>query len=62
MVAMAFEMFMAQPETAGPMGFNDQGFWEPTRWEDPEGVCCMPGMACWTGSFANAAGRAQLET
>lgn len=22
----------------------------------------MPGMACWTGSFANAAGRAQLET
>lgn len=21
----------------------------------------MPGMACWTGSFANAAGRAQLE-
>jgi hypothetical protein len=26
-----------------------------------EAVCCMEGMDCWTGAFANTAGRAQLE-
>jgi hypothetical protein len=61
MVAVAFEMYMDQPEEV-KLGFNDAGFWEPTRWEDPEGVCCMQGMSCWTGSFANAAGRARLES
>lgn len=35
----------------------------PERWvPEPWGyeVCCMPGMACWTGDFANAAGRAEI--
>jgi hypothetical protein len=36
---------------------------EPERWYphpfDWE-VCCMPGMSCYTGDFANAAGRAQI--
>lgn len=45
----------------GPGGSADgslPGFWEPPRFD--EAVCCMPGMDCWTGEFANAAGRAGL--
>jgi hypothetical protein len=38
---------------------TDTGFWEPPRFETE--ICCMPGMACWTGAFANAAGRANIE-
>jgi len=34
------------------------GFWEPPRFD--EEVCCMKGMDCWTGEFANAAGRAAI--
>jgi hypothetical protein len=59
MVEMAFNMFMDTGPEEGPKGFNDQGFWEPSRWETA--VCCMQGMDCWSGAFANAAGRAQLE-
>lgn len=41
--------------TEGPA---DPGFWEPPRFTDA--VCCMEGMECFTGEFANAAGRAKL--
>lgn len=46
-------------------GSSDQGgdlanfYFEPEPWT--EAVCCMEGMECWTGSFANAAGRGVLE-
>lgn len=59
MVGKVFEEFMDLPTDDGPTGFNDAGFWEPSKWETA--VCCMPGMDCWTGAFANAAGRGQLE-
>jgi hypothetical protein len=65
-VASQFEAYMAAGAGAvnggGPGGSGgpgtDAGFWEPPRFE--EAVCCMPGMACWTGDFANAAGRTKL--
>lgn len=60
-VAAQFEAY----RDAGAVGGNDKeqggkegGFWEPPRFE--EAVCCMPGMPCWTGDFANAAGRTKL--
>lgn len=65
-VAVQFEAYMADgegamgPGTAGPgtSGPGETGFWEPPRFE--EAVCCMQGMPCWTGDFANAAGRSKL--
>jgi len=43
----------------GPGGdAGSEGFWEPPRFD--EAVCCMPGMDCWTGDFAAAAGRASI--
>lgn len=33
--------------------------WKPERWDYE--VCCMEGMPCWTGDFANAAGRGAIE-
>jgi hypothetical protein len=68
MVGKQFEGYMA----AGAGGMNgdstatgpgtdpnaDTGFWEPPRFDTE--ICCMPGMACWTGDFANAAGRASI--
>jgi hypothetical protein len=44
----------------GPGGSSgsDTGFWEPPTFD--EAVCCMPGMECWTGDFANAAGRTRI--
>jgi hypothetical protein len=48
----------------GMMGGDDNyemgtGGWGPELFKDA--VCCMEGMDCWTGAFANTAGRAQLE-
>lgn len=60
-VAMQFEMFMDLTGGAAG-GTTDGGFtgwWEPKPWE--EAVCCMDGMECWTGKFAAAAGKANLE-
>jgi hypothetical protein len=62
-VAAQFEAYRAAGSGAVGGNGKDQGgkeggFWEPPRFE--EAVCCMPGMACWTGDFANAAGRAKL--
>lgn len=58
-VGYQFEEFMA----AGAIGGNDGPavdpfFWEPTVFE--KAVCCMPGMKCWSGDFANQAGRQSL--
>lgn len=56
-----FEAFMHHStEGAGGHGGDttETGFWEPPRFE--EAVCCMPGMPCWTGDFASAAGRAKI--
>lgn len=62
-LAVQFEAYTAAGAGAaggsgsGP-GSDEPGFWEPPRFD--EAVCCMPGMDCWTGDFANAAGRAGL--
>jgi chromosome segregation ATPase len=54
-----FSAFVKSTETEGHKGDTaDAGFWEPPRFE--EAVCCMPGMPCWTGDFASAAGRAKI--
>lgn len=57
-VEYAFEMFMEGIDTGAsttPAIIED---WQPEPFA--EAVCCMKGMDCWTGKFANAAGRAQL--
>jgi hypothetical protein len=56
-VGMQFEQF--RDSKGGKGGAGDLGFWEPKAWN--KAVCCMDGMDCWTGKFANAAGRANLE-
>lgn len=62
-VAKQFEAYMAV-SGGGSAGGDDRdpgsdtGFWEPPTFD--EAVCCMPGMDCWTGDFANAAGRAKI--
>jgi hypothetical protein len=62
--AAQFEQFLSAGEghsdEYGP-GFGTGGdyfFWEPVVWN--KAVCCMPGMDCWNGDFANKAGREQL--
>jgi hypothetical protein len=66
-VSMQFEAYMQEGEGSmgpgtgggpGTSGPGETGFWEPPRFE--EAVCCMQGMPCWTGEFANAAGRSKL--
>lgn len=44
------------PGTEGPV--VDPFYWEPKTFE--KAVCCMPGMECWSGDFANTAGRQSL--
>ena len=46
---------------SGPSTGLELGYWEP---KEPftEAVCCMEGMDCWSGSFANDAYRGQLES
>jgi hypothetical protein len=59
-VSYPFEEFMA----VGAIGGGHEGpvtdelFWEPKTWD--KAVCCMPGMKCWSGEFANQAGRQSL--
>lgn len=62
LVSNAFESFQASQgiSSSGPSSGPALGYWEPKeRFE--EAVCCMEGMECWSGQFANAAGRGQLE-
>lgn len=40
-------------------GKDDTAGWAPERFE--EAVCCMEGMPCFDGDFANAAGRGEIE-
>lgn len=55
-VSKRFDAFMKE---AG-LGQTTQvtTLWKPEPWK--EEVCCMKGMPCWTGKFADAAARAKL--
>jgi hypothetical protein len=62
-LGMQFEAYMHHDgvhHEDGPATGTDEdfGFWEPPRFETE--VCCMKGMECYSGAFANAAGRAAI--
>jgi hypothetical protein len=61
-VAAQFDHYMDMAGTAGAGtggAAADAFFFDPEPWTTA--VCCMKGMDCFDGDFANAAGRASLE-
>jgi len=48
---------MGGTDLGGDWGVTD--VWTPKLFSDA--VCCMEGMDCWTGAFANTQGKLQLE-
>jgi len=62
-VSEQFSGFMADDSKGGKddefgFGTGEYFYWEPVEFK--KAVCCMPGMDCWSGDFANKAGRQSL--